>query len=101
MDIPGYKSSFISGIGVPFVLPEMWDLGKRLLDGALTSSLREVCDSVRLLVEKNKIVAEGASAVTVAAALSGKAGDGKVVCVISGGNIDMSNLVKILKGEIP
>lgn len=101
VDITDYKTSFISGIGVPFVFPEMWELGRQLLDGAFTSSLREVCDSVRLLFEKNKIVAEGASAVTLAAAMAGKAGNGKVVCIISGGNIDTENIIKILKGKIP
>jgi threonine dehydratase len=96
-----YKPNFISGIGVPFVLTEMWERAKVLLDGALTASMRELCDSVQIMAEKNKIVAEGASAVSVAAALAGKAGKGKIVCIVSGGNIDIDNLVKILQGQIP
>jgi len=96
-----YVPSFISGIGLPFVLPEMWDMAKQLLDGALVASMRELCDTVRLLAKRNKIIAEGASAVTVANALAGRAGTGKIVCIISGGNIDHDNLVKILQGKIP
>ena len=96
-----FVPSFISGIGVPFILPEMWDLAKRLLDGATVSSMREICDAIRLLAERNRVIAEGAGAVPVAAALSGKAGSGKVVCVITGGNIDLDKLLKIFQGKIP
>ncbi len=96
-----YIPSFISGIGVPFVLPEMWDLAKRLLDGSLAVSLEEICEAIRLMAERNSIIAEGASAVSVAAALAGKAGTGKVVCVVSGGNIDLDKIVKIFQGKIP
>jgi threonine dehydratase len=93
--------SFISGIGIPIVLPEMWDLAKRLLDGSTVSSLKEICDTIRMLAERNNIISEGASAVSVAAALAGKAGTGNVVCVVSGGNIDIYKLVKIFQGKIP
>ena len=57
--------------------------------------------AIRLLIERNRVVAEGAGAASVAAALTGRAGSGKIVCVISGGNIDSSKLVKILNGELP
>jgi threonine dehydratase len=67
----------------------------------LVSSLREIADAIKLLVERNGVVAEGAGAAPVAAALSGQAGSGKLVCVVSGGNIDTGKLVKILEGEIP
>ena len=93
--------SFISGIGIPIVLPEMWDLAKRLLDGSMVSSLKEICDTVRMMAELNNIISEGASAVSVAAAVAGKAGTGNVVCVVSGGNIDLYKLVKIFQGKIP
>jgi threonine dehydratase len=96
-----YTPSFVDGIGSGGVLVEMWPLVSQLLDGSLVVSLADVAAAVRLLIERNHVVAEGAGATSVAAALAGKAGGGKVVCVVSGGNIDAEKLVKILKGEIP
>jgi threonine dehydratase len=58
-------------------------------------------DAIALLVERNRVVAEGAGGAPVAAALAGKAGRGKVVCVVSGGNLDTDKLATILRGEIP
>jgi threonine dehydratase len=96
-----YSPSFVSGIGAPFVFPEMWSLASQLLDGSLVITLREVASAIRFMVERNHIVAEGAGAVSVAAALAGKAGAGKVVCVVSGGNLDTEKLVQILQGLVP
>lgn len=95
-----YTPSFVDGIGSKGVLAEMWPLASRLLDGSLVASLAEVASAVRLLAERNRVVAEGAGATPVAAALAGE-GRGKVVCVVSGGNIDSAKLTKILAGEIP
>ena len=96
-----YKSTFVDGIGAPHLIAEMWPLVSRLLDGSIVVSLEEIAGAIRLLVERNRVVAEGAGAAPVAAALTGKAGKGKVVCVVSGGNIDTVKLVKILQGQIP
>ncbi|HLB35315.1 MAG TPA: pyridoxal-phosphate dependent enzyme [Gemmatimonadales bacterium] len=96
-----HTPSFVDGIGGKSMLPEMWPLAKRVLAGSLVVSLREVADAVRLLVERNHVVAEGAGAVPVAAALAGKTGKGKVVCVVSGGNIDAGKLKLILDGQVP
>lgn len=93
--------SFVDGIGADSVLPEMWELAKPLLEGSIVVSLREIVSAIGLLFERNRVVAEGAGASSVAAALTGKAGSGRVVCVVSGGNIDLSTLVKVLHGEIP
>ena len=93
--------SFINSIGYPRFMPFVWDIVKRNLDGSIVVSLREVCDAIRLMAEKNKVIAEGAGAVSVAAALSGKAGSGKIACVVSGGNIDLDRLVTIFQGDIP
>jgi threonine dehydratase len=93
--------SFVDGIGAENVLPEMWELVQPLLEGSIVVSLREIVSAIRLLFERNRVIAEGAGAASVAAALTGKAGTGRVVCVVSGGNIDLSKLVKILHGEIP
>lgn len=96
-----YTASFVDGIGSKGVLPEMWPLASRLLDGAMASPLDDVAAAVRLLVERAHVVSEGAGAAPVAAALSGNAGGGKTVCVVSGGNIDARVLARILCGEVP
>jgi len=93
--------SFVDGIGAENVLSEMWELVQPLLDGSIVVSLSEIVSAIRLLFERNRVIAEGAGAASVAAALTSKAGTGHVVCVVSGGNIDLSKLVKILHGEIP
>ncbi|MCY4071217.1 MAG: threonine/serine dehydratase [Chloroflexi bacterium] len=91
-----YQASFVDGIGGASVLPEMWSLVSGLLDGALVVSLDEVRAAIRLLAERQRVIAEGAGAASVAAALAGRAGGGKVVCVVSGGNIDRRVLAGIL-----
>ena len=96
-----YTPSFVDGMGSGEVLEEMWPLVKRVLDGSLVVSLRQVADAIKLLAERNHVIAEGAGAAPVAAALSGAAGEGKIVCVVSGGNIDASKLVPILQGFLP
>jgi threonine dehydratase len=96
-----YRKSFVDGAGGPVVLPKMWGIDAPLVDEALSASLEETAAAVRLLAERVRVVAEGAGGLSTAAALSGRAGTGKVVCVVSGGNIDASRLVKILSGETP
>lgn len=96
-----HTPSFVDGIGGRSMLPEMWPLAKRVLAGSVVVSLRQVADALRLLVERGRVIAEGAGAASVAAALTGRAGSGKVVCVVSGGNIDAVKLAAILTGEIP
>jgi len=94
-------ASFVDGIGAPRVFPEMFALARQLVDGSIDVSLRAIADSIRLLVERVHVVAEGAGAAPVAAALSGRAGSGRVVCVVSGGNLDTSVLTAILDGNTP
>jgi threonine dehydratase len=77
----------IGGIGLPFFMPEIWDLVKRLHDGSLLAGIGEPRDSIKLMTERFYNIAEGAAAVPVAIALSGKAGSGEIACVVSGGNI--------------
>jgi threonine dehydratase len=93
--------TFIDGIGAKSVLPEIWPLASTLLAGSLVSSLADIILALRLIVERNHVVAEGAGAASVAAALSGRAGGTKVVAVVSGGNIEPGVLAKILNGEQP
>jgi threonine dehydratase len=96
-----YTPSFVDGIGAPFVLPEMWPLARDLLDGSLVVALDDVAAAVRLLAERTRVVAEGAGAAPVAAAIAGRAGRGRIVCVVSGGNIDATRLARILAGGLP
>ena len=96
-----HRRTFVDGIGGPRVFPEMFALAKELLDGVIVSPLEEVAAAVRLLAERNRVVAEGAGATGVAGAFAGKAGTGKVVCIVSGGNIDAATLATILQGSVP
>jgi threonine dehydratase len=95
-----YRPSFVDGIGGRAVLEPMWPLVQELLDGAVVVSLEETAEAMRLLIRHNCVVAEGAGAVPLAAALSGRAGEGPVVCVVSGGNIDAATLSRVLDGEL-
>jgi len=99
-----YKPSFVDGIGSGAVLADMWPLAQSLLDGSLVMSLADVAESVRTLAERNRVIAEGAGATPVAAALAHRARDdrslGKVVCIVSGGNIDFEKLAKIFRREL-
>jgi threonine dehydratase len=96
-----YAASFVDGSGSRALLPKMWGLAQELMDGAVSVSLDETAAAVRLLAERARVVAEGAGALSLAAARAGHGGTGKVVCIVSGGNIDSSRLVKILNGETP
>jgi threonine dehydratase len=96
-----YQPSFVDGIGSKTVFPQMLERARRLLDGALVVELAEVAAAVRLLAERNRVIAEGAGACPVACALAGKAGGGKVVCVVSGGNIDLKKLCTVLGEDGP
>jgi len=95
-----YVPSFIDGIGGRTMLEEMWPLASKLLAGSIVVTPSETAAALRLVVERNHVVAEGAGAVPVAAALSGKAGAGTIACVVSGGNIDAAKLAAILTGEV-
>jgi threonine dehydratase len=94
-----HAAGFVSGVGFGTVLPEMWPLVKSMIDGVITVSLAEVAEAIKVLVERNRVVAEGAGAVSVAAALSGRYSQSKVCAVVSGGNLDISVLGSILEGR--
>ena len=96
-----YRRSFVDGIGAKQLLPEMWPMARELLRGSLTVSLDQVADAIRRLVLQAKTVAEGAGAAALAATLSGAVADGPVVCVVSGGNLDVEQLETILAGRTP
>ena len=94
-----YQPSWVDGIGAKAVFPQMFERARQLIDGSLVADLNSIAEALRLLITHNHIVAEGAGACPVACALSGKAGGGKIVCIVSGGNIDTSKLVRILNRE--
>jgi len=88
--------SFVDGVGGKSVLPRMFDLARQLLDGCLVAQVHEVASAIKLIARRNHLIAEGAGATALACVLAGKAGAGKVVCVVSGGNIDMPKFIEIL-----
>jgi len=95
-----YTPSFVDGMGSAGLLIEMWPLVSKLANGSIVLSLKQIADSIKLLMERTRVIAEGAGGSSFAAALTGKAGTGKIVCVISGGNIDAEKLIKILSGTM-
>jgi len=96
-----HEPGFVSGVGFGSVLPEMWPLARSMIDEVVTVSLAQVAQAIKLLAENNRIVAEGAGALPVAAALSPQYAQKKVCAVISGGNIDSEILATILQGRMP
>jgi threonine dehydratase len=96
-----HRQSFVDGMGSSTVLPEMWPLVKQIADAAACVSFTQIADAVRVLALRQHVVAEAAGAASLAAALSGQAGKGNVVCIISGGNMDPVRLAAILNGQSP
>jgi threonine dehydratase len=94
-------ASFVDGIGGRGLLAEMWPLVSSVLDGSIVVGVQETAEALRLLATRNRVVAEGAGAAALAAALTGEAGPGRVVAVVSGGNIDLGALSTILAGGLP
>ena len=96
-----YTPSFIDGAGSGAVLDAMWTHAESLVDDAFAIPLVDAAAGVRLLAERGRVVGEGAAGLAVAAAMAGLAGEGRVVCIVSGGNIDPGRLAAILDGRVP
>jgi threonine dehydratase len=92
----GWAPSFVDGAGGKSVLPTMWPLLKELVNGSIVVSLDEARAAMKRTAERVHVVAEGAAACAVAAALSGRAGSGKIVAVVSGGNIDLAKFATLI-----
>jgi threonine dehydratase len=92
----GWQASFVDGAGGRSVLPTMWPLLSGLLAGSIVVPLAEVVAAMKLVAERNHVIAEGAAACAVAAAITGKAGPGKIVAVVSGGNIDLPKFASLV-----
>jgi threonine dehydratase len=95
---PDWQASFVDGAGGKSVTERMWERMRPVTDGTITVTLDQTRDAVRLIAEKSRTIAEGAGALSVAAALTGQAGDGPIVCVVSGGNIDLQKFAELVAG---
>src|SRR3954468_2904817 len=92
-----WQASFVDGAGGQSVFPRMWERMKPVVDGFIVVSLEETKVAMRLMAEKARVIAEGAGALPLAAALTGKAGPGPIVAIVSGGNIDLDKYCEILR----
>lgn len=93
---PDWQQSFVDGAGGRSVFPRMWQRMKDVVDGSIVVTLEETRRAMRLLAEKPRVIAEGAGALSLAAALTGKAGAGPVVAIVSGGNIDLDRFCALI-----
>jgi threonine dehydratase len=91
-----WKATFVDGAGGKSIFPRMWERMNGIVDGSVVVTLDEVRRAMRVVAEKARVIAEGAGALGVAAALSGKAGDGPIVAVVSGGNIDLAKFAELI-----
>lgn len=95
-NFPNWQASWVDGCGGKSVFPRMWALASHLLAGSIVPTLEETRQAMRLVALRNHVIAEGAGACAVAAGLSGKCGGGKIVCVVSGGNIDLAKFSELI-----
>ena len=93
---PDWQASFVDGAGGQSVTERMWQRMQPIVDGTITVTLDQVRDAMRLIAEKTRTISEGAGALSVAAALTGQAGEGPIVCVVSGGNIDLAKFSELV-----
>jgi threonine dehydratase len=91
-----WKASFVDGAGGQSLFPRMWERIKPVVDGSITVSLQDTKDAMRMMAEKARIVAEGAGSLSLAAAITGKAGQGPIVAIVSGGNIDLPKFCDLI-----
>ena len=93
---PNWEASFVDGAGGQSMFPHMWERMKSIVDGCLVVTLEETKKAMRLMAEKARVIAEGAGALPVAAALSGRVGKGPIVAIVSGGNIDLQKFCELI-----
>jgi len=90
-----WQASFVDGAGGKSVTERMWQRMRPVTDGTITVTLDQTREAMRLIAEKSRAIAEGAGALALAAALTGKAGEGPIVCIVSGGNIDLDKFAEL------
>ena len=93
---PGWKASFVDGAGGQSLFPRMWERMRPLVDDYIVVTLDETKRAMRLMAEKARVISEGAGALPLAAALTGKAGQGPIVAIVSGGNIDLAKFTELI-----
>ena len=93
---PDWQASFVDGAGGKSVTERMWQRMRPVTDGTITVTLNQTRDAMRLIAEKTRTISEGAGALALAAALTGKAGNGPIVCIVSGGNIDLAKFSELV-----
>jgi threonine dehydratase len=96
-EFPDWKPTFVDGAGGRSVFPRMWERMKPLIDGTIVVTLEETRRAMRMMAEKARVISEGAGALPLAAALTGKAGPGPIVAVVSGGNIDLAKFAELIE----
>ncbi|HEX9128450.1 MAG TPA: pyridoxal-phosphate dependent enzyme [Gemmatimonadaceae bacterium] len=97
---PDWKATFVDGAGGKSVFPRMWQRMQPVVDGSIVVTLDEVKRAMRLMAEKARVIAEGAGALALAAALTGKAGSGPLVAIVSGGNIDLEKFSELIGAAV-
>ena len=97
---PEWQASFVDGAGGQSVFPRMWERMKPVVDGYIIVTLDQTKQAMRLMAEKVRIISEGAGALPLAAALTGKAGKGPIVAIVSGGNIDLTKFCELLESAV-
>jgi threonine dehydratase len=95
-EFPGWRASFVDGAGGQSVFPRMWERMRPVMDGSFVVSLEETRRAMRMMAEKARVIAEGAGALPLAAALTGKAGKEPIVCIVSGGNVDLKKFCELI-----
>jgi len=96
---PDWQASFVDGAGGQSVTQRMWNRMQPVVDGSVVVTLDQVREAMRLMADKARVVSEGAGALALAAALTGEAGEGPIVCVVSGGNIDLAKFASLVTGS--
>jgi threonine dehydratase len=91
-----WQASFVDGAGGQSVTERMWQRMRPVTDGAITVTLQQTADAMRMIAEKSRTIAEGAGALSLAAALSDPSREGPIVCVVSGGNIDLAKFAELV-----
>jgi threonine dehydratase len=94
---PGWQASFVDGAGGKSVFPRMWERMSPIVDGSIVVTLEQTKQAMRMMAEKARVIAEGAGALALAAALTGRAGPGPIVAIVSGGNIDLKKFCEIIE----
>lgn len=91
-----WKASFVDGAGGQSLFPRMWERMKPVVEGVIVVSLDQIRSAMRLMAEKARVISEGAGALGLAAGLTGKAGPGPIVAIVSGGNIDLERFSELI-----